>query len=145
SDALVMGGWAEPVGATWDANGRMYVWEKGGRVWIVDGGTRLPSPLIDISQEVGNWRDHGMLGFALDPDFLSNGRIYMMYLVDRHHLMRFGTGAYNPATNEYFAASIMRITRYTATGPAFTSVSQASRYVLLGETKETGAVNLHES
>ena len=145
SDALVMGGWTEPVGATWDTNGRLYVWEKRGMVWIVQNGVRLPSPLIDISAEVGNWRDHGCLGFALDPNFLTNGRIYLMYAVDRHHLMNFGTGSYSATTNEYYAATIMRITRYTATGPDFNTVDPNSRYVLLGETRQTGVPLLHES
>ena len=134
NDALVMGGWNEPVGFTTDANGRVYVWEKRGMVWIIENGVRLPNPLIDISEEVGNWRDHGCLGFALDPAFLSNGRIYLMYAVDRHHLMNFGTGTYNAATNLYYAATIMRITRYTANGPAYNSVNYASRQVLLGKT-----------
>lgn len=145
ADQLFLGGWVEPVGTTWDANGRMYVWEKRGMVWIVENGVRLPAPLIDISDEVGNWRDHGCLGFALDPDFLTNGRIYLLYQVDRHHLMNHGTPNYNPATNEYFAASIMRITRYTAVGPMFNTVDPASRFVLLGETAQTGVPNLHES
>lgn len=59
NDAVVIGGFSAPVGFTFDANGRMYVWEKQGKVWIVENGVRLPSPLIDISEEVGNWRDHG--------------------------------------------------------------------------------------
>lgn len=142
---LAGGTFNQPVGVCWDANGRQYVWEKGGRVWIVENGTRLAQPLIDISEEVGNWRDHGYLGFALDPDFLSNGRIYMMYTVDRHHLMNYGTGSYSASTNEYYAATIMRITRYTATGPLFNTVDYGSRYVLLGETLSTGIVLLHES
>lgn len=145
SDALVLGGWNEPVGATFDANGRVYLWEKGGKVWIVENGVRLPAPLLDISEEVGNWRDHGMLGFALDPNFLTNGRVYVMYLVDRHHLMNFGTASYNAATNEYYAATIMRITRYTATGPTFNTVNPASRFVLVGETRKTGVIETHES
>jgi len=145
SDALVLGGWTEPVGATWDANGRMYVWEKRGQVWIVQNGVRLPNPLLNIADEVGNWRDHGFLGFALDPDFLTNGRIYGMYTVDRHHLMNHGTGSYNPSTNQYYSATIMRITRWTATGPNLNSVDPASRTVLLGETRSTGVPMLHES
>lgn len=145
SDVLVMGGWNEPVGATFDANGRLYVWEKSGKVWIVQNGVRLPAPLIDISEEVGNWRDHGCLGFALDPEFLVNGRIYLMYMVDRHHLMHFGTPGYNPNTNEYFSATIMRITRYTAVGPTFNTVDPASRYILLGEDRKSGVPETHES
>ncbi len=145
SDGLVMGGWNDPVGVTWDDNERMYVWEKGGKVWIVENGVRLPNPLVDISDEVGNWRDHGLLGFALDPHFLSNGRIYLMYLVDRHHLMHFGTPNYDPNTNHYYEATITRITRYTAMGPSFNTVGPASRFILLGETPETGPMQLHES
>ncbi|MFN3875618.1 MAG: PQQ-dependent sugar dehydrogenase, partial [Flavobacteriales bacterium] len=145
ADALVMGGWVAPVGATWDANGRLYVWEKRGQVWIVENGVRLPNPLLNISDEVGDWRDHGFLGFALDPDFLTNGHIYGMYTVDRHHLMNHGTANYNPNTNEYYAATIMRITRWTAIGPAFNTVNYASRTVLLGETRQTGVPLLHES
>lgn len=145
SNALAMGGWQEPVGFTFDANGRWYVWEKGGKVWIVQNGVRLTDPLIDLSEEVGNWRDHGLLGFTLDPNFLSNGRIYLMYTVDRHHLMNFGTGSYNAATNQYFAATIMRITRYTATGPSFNTADPASRLVLVGENRKSGPAVLHES
>lgn len=139
SDALVMGGWSGPVGAAWDANGRIYVWEKRGRVWIVEDGVRLPNPLLNIDQEVGNWGDYGMLGFALDPNFLSNGQVYVMYAVDRHHLLYFGTGSYDQFASEPNAACMVRIARYTASGPAFTTVDPATRVVLLGETISTGA------
>ncbi|MCB0792832.1 MAG: PKD domain-containing protein [Flavobacteriales bacterium] len=145
ADVSVVGGFDEPVGATWDGNGRMYVWEKRGKVWIVINGVVQPTPLIDISEEVGNWRDHGMLGFVLDPQFLSNGRFYLMYTVDRHHLMNYGTGSYSPTTNDYFSATIMRITRYTALGPNYNATDLNSRTVLLGETKETGVPLLFES
>ena len=147
NDGLAIGGWNAPQGAVWDANDRMYVWEKAGKVWIVENGVRLPAPLIDISPEVGDWRDHGCLGFTLDPNFLVNGYIYLMYMVDRHHLMNFGIpgGNYSTAVDEYFAATIMRITRYTAVGPSFNTVNYGSRLVLLGETKKTGVPNLHES
>ncbi len=145
SNAQILNGFQEPVGFTFDANGRWYVWEKRGKVWIVENGVRRSQPLVDISAEVGNWRDHGCLGFTLDPNFLINGRIYLLYTVDRHHLMNFGTGNYSANTDQYFAATIMRITRYTATGPNFNSVDPASRLILMGETRQTGAPILHES
>ena len=145
-DQLFMGGWNNVVGMTFDENGRIYVYEKAGRVLIVDNGVRLPNPLIDISEEVGDWRDFGMLGFVLDPNFLSNGYIYLQYTVDRHHLLYHGTNDYDPNANEYFSATIGRITRYTANPAAgLTSVDYASRLVLLGETKETGVPSLHQS
>ncbi len=134
------------VGMTFDDNGRMYVWERNGLVWIVENGVKSSQPLIDISDEVGGWRDFGLLGFALDPDFLSNGYIYLCYVVDRHHLINAGTANYNPNTNEYFAATIGRITRYQAqSNNNFNSVNYNSRQVLVGATPNSGPPILHQS
>ena len=134
------------VGLTFDDNGRMYVWERNGKVWTVEDGVKSSQPLIDISDEVGGWRDFGLLGFALDPDFLSNGYIYLCYVVDRHHLLNAGTANYNPNTNEYFAATIGRVTRYQAeANNNFNTVNNNSRQVLVGATPNSGPPILHES
>jgi len=135
----------QPVGVAWDQSGRQFVWEKGGKVWVVVNGVRNVTPLLDISEEVGNWRDHGMLGFALDPAFLTNGRFYVSYVVDRHHLMNFGSANYSATTNDYYSATIIRITRYTAPGPDHVVADPGSRTILLGATPQTGAPVTHES
>ncbi len=117
----------------------MYVWEKGGQVWFREYGGSTWTLLIDISDEVGNWGDHGLLGFALDPNFDVNGRIYLMYVVDRYALFNLGTPGYDPTTNNYYSATIGRITQYTArSSDGFSSVDPASRLVLLGETPTNG-------
>ncbi len=133
------GGWNQPVGMLFQANGRMYVWEKGGRVSFREYGGNTWTLLIDISDEVGNWGDHGLLGFALDPNFNVNGNIYLMYVVDRYALFNLGTPGYNSTSNNYYSATIGRITRYTArASDGFSSVDPASRLVLLGETPTNG-------
>jgi glucose/arabinose dehydrogenase/fibronectin type 3 domain-containing protein/regulation of enolase protein 1 (concanavalin A-like superfamily) len=81
------GSWSEAVGLTFSTSGRMFVWERGGRVWIVDAANPVTQPFLDISPEVLGWRDHGFLGFALHPDFDNTGLVYLMYTVDRNHLM----------------------------------------------------------
>ncbi|WNJ19547.1 PQQ-dependent sugar dehydrogenase [Pontibacter sp. G13] len=146
-DELFMGGWNRPVTIQFDATGRMYVVEKAGRIWIVErNGRKRSQPLIDISEEVGSWRDFGLLGLALDPDFRNNGYIYLMYVVDRHHLTKFGTGAYNSRADEYYDATIGRITRYKANkNDNFNSVDLSSRKVLVGETISTGFPILGET
>ncbi|MEW6302770.1 MAG: PQQ-dependent sugar dehydrogenase [Verrucomicrobiota bacterium] len=142
----VGGGWSEAVGLTFDNNGRMYVWERAGRIWIVENGVKLSPPLIDIHEEVGGWRDYGLLGVALHPNFEENGHIYLLYVVDRHHLTQFGTPNYHPDTNHYFAATIGRLTRYTArAADGFRSVDPASRRVLVGESITTGFPIMHQS
>ncbi len=153
SSAPIATGWNQAVGLMYadfehdpGVDSRLVVWEKSGRVWLVENGVRNPTPLIDLSQEVGDWRDYGLLGFAIDPDFHHNGFIYLLYVVDYHHARYFGTGQYNPNTNEYFRDTIGRLTRYTcdpATG--FRSVLPASRTVLVGESLSTGFPICHQS
>lgn len=137
--------WAEPVGITFDENGRGYVWERGGKVFVIQNGVKLPTPLLDISEEIGVWRDHGMLGFALHPNFPSNGFVYVFYAVDHHHLEFAGTPGYDPLLDDYFRATIGRITRYTArASDGFRTVDPASRLVILGETASTGCPIVHQ-
>lgn len=143
-----VGDFTLPVGVEFDSRGYSYVWEKGGKVWVLDSNDmRLPQPLIDLSAEVASWRDHGLLGFALDPDFLFNGYFYCLYTVDRHHLYHYGTPSYSPDSSITNQATIGRITRFTA-NPAsdFTQAPYSSRNVLLGKSVETGIPipnNLH--
>lgn len=133
------GNWNEAVGVAFDSGGRMFVWERAGRVWFKDPADANFTQLLDISEEVANWGDHGCLGFALDPGFAVNGYIYLLYAVDRHHLLYYGTPTYKATQNEYTAASIGRVTRYTCTAANnFRSVNLASRLVLIGETKTNG-------
>lgn len=139
------GSWNEAVGVAFTTTGRMFVWERGGRVWIVDSSSPVTQPFLDINDEVLGWRDHGMLGFALHPDFNNTGYVYVMYTVDRNHLMNCDSpqngapvcgGGYIAAdtwqpnqqfldspTNArpnpgYFKATIGRIVRYQAVLPS---------------------------
>ncbi len=129
-----------PVGIEFDENGQAYVWEREGVVHVIDSaGVYLQNPLIDISEEVGAWGDHGCLGFALDPNFLNNGYFYLLYVVDRHHLLYFGTSEYHPDSSLTNQATIGRITRYTADLTTnFQTTLPNSRKVLLGEAIDSG-------
>lgn len=146
TDQLVSNGWLQATGLTFDENGRLYVWEKAGKIWIVEDGEKLADPLVDITEEVGNWGDHGLLGMALHPNFLNNGYVYLLYVVDRHHLLYFGTSDYDPNANIKEQATIARVTRFQA-DPAtnFTTLLPNSRTVLIGETMSTGIPLLHKS
>ncbi len=146
-DITVSTGWPTIEGFRFDATGQMYVWQKNGMVWVVDtNGIKISTPLLNIYDEVGNWRDHGLNGFVLDPNFRTNGYYYLFYTVDRHHLLYSGTPTYHPDTNKYFAATIVRVTRCTADASTnFTTTLPGSRLVLIGETIKTGIPLLHES
>jgi len=140
-------GWNEIAGIAPLEDGRVLAWERGGRVWMMTSeGERIEPPLLDIHEEVGAWRDFGLLSVTPHPNFLSNGQLFLLYVVDRHHLLYAGTPQYDPNADEYYAATIGRITRYTADlATGFTTVDPASRTVLLGENKLTGIPVVHQS
>ncbi|AQG82454.1 hypothetical protein AWR27_11895 [Spirosoma montaniterrae] len=151
NNSVVQNGYTTPMGVVFSTDSRqLFVWDKAGRVWVsVWNGSqyvRQSTPVLDISDEVGNWRDFGLLSLCLDPNFAQNGRIYLFYVVDRHHLFNAGTAQYNPATNQYFAATISRLTRYRVnTASNVLTADPASRFVLLGESRSTGVPLTHES
>ncbi len=130
----------KPVGIEFDNVGNGYVWEQSGLVHILDtNNVLLNTPFIDIREEVSEFVDHGFLGFALDPYYEENHYVYLMYVVDQHHLTAFGTPEYNPNFTLANDATIGRITRYTA-DPAsnYTSVIPESRKILIGTTAQDG-------
>lgn len=132
--------WTLPVGVKFDEKGRAYVWEQAGVVYLLnEEGNKIPTPLIDIKEEIGQFVDHGLLGFELHPNFYVNGYFYLMYAVDRHHLMNFGTADYDPEATILNQATIGRITRYTADPSTnFQTTIPDSRKVLIGKTIEDG-------
>jgi len=149
--SIIGSDWNLPLGATFTSDGqKLFVWEKDGRVYVCNRNgsgayIKQTTPVLDISEEVANWGDHGLMGFALDPNYLSNGLIYLLYVVDRHYLINFGTPAYNPATSTR-GGTIGRITRYkTVPNGANLSTDLSSRFILLGETKTTGIALTHDS
>jgi glucose/arabinose dehydrogenase len=134
SDELIAGGFNIPVGVRFDHLGRALLWEKGGRVLIVEAnGTVLPTPLIDLTDEVHGQHDRGLLGVALDPAYANNGYIYFLYNVDPI----FGEPDENPDS-----ATWSRLTRYTVVG---NQADPASRLVLLGNGPSDGIPSCHNS
>ncbi len=145
-DQVFASGFDFPTGITFDDNGRAFVWEKKGIVHILDSlGQRSDTPLIDISEEVMNWKDHGLMGFALDPSFLKNGYFYLLYAVDLHHYFNFGTANYHPDTTLINGPSFGRVVRFTADpNTNFSKVLPDSRKILLGESINNGISLLYE-
>ena len=145
----LIGGWQQPVGSVAVLDDTILVWEKNGTIWVVDGnGPSDSEPLLNISPEVGNWRDHGLLGLVAHPNFKNNGWIYLYYVVDRHHLLYSGTPNYNEHSNLYFDATIARLTRYTVefdTNGLIEGIAPDSRLILLGESITSGMPVVGES
>ena len=67
------------VGMAFAPDGRIFVWQKNGIVRVIKNGQLLPTPFIDLSAKVNTYDDRGFWGLAFDPQFASNGRVYMSY------------------------------------------------------------------
>lgn len=147
SFTIVSDGWVQPMGAAYTADAQqLFVWEKRGNLFVCNKNgntyTRQETPVINLTGEILNYSDFGLLGVALDPDYLSNGFVYLLYVVDRRFLMNDNSIAPDAGTG----ATIGRVTRYkTALTGGQLSVDPASRTILIGENQSTGIPILHDS
>jgi PKD repeat protein/glucose/arabinose dehydrogenase len=77
----------QPSMVSWAPDGRMFVAERSGRVRVVTAaGQLLATPVIDISDHVNDYWDHGLLGMAVDASFASNHYLYLLYTYDANPL-----------------------------------------------------------
>lgn len=62
-----------------DGSGRMFVGTKEGRIWVLDGTSVRPDPLLDIRKLVSSGGEQGLLGVAVHPEFPSDPRVFVDY------------------------------------------------------------------
>jgi len=68
-----------PWGIAFTPDGRIFVTERHGRVRVIDDDGLQPVPEIDLTSEVYEVGEGGLMGITVDPDFLNNGFFYVMY------------------------------------------------------------------
>lgn len=73
------GNWNEAVGITFSPAGRMFVWNGTDGSGFCEASETNFTQLLDLSEEVADWGDHGCLGFTLDPNF-STKRLHLSAL-----------------------------------------------------------------
>jgi glucose/arabinose dehydrogenase len=109
SETVFASGLNAPTAMTVAPDGRIFVTEKGGTLRIVQGGSLLSTPFLTVS--VNTVSERGLDGVALDPNFATNGFVYVYYT----------TSAATP---------VNRISRFTA-DPAKPNVALAGSEVVL--------------
>lgn len=63
-----------------DNSGRLFVVEQGGTIRIIQNGTVLPQPFLNISGKVIDQVEMGLLGLTFHPSFQTNGKFYVNYV-----------------------------------------------------------------
>ena len=78
---LVATGLASPMQVVADPAepGRLYVVEQAGVIRVLENGVALPTPFLDIHEQVKSGGEQGLLALALHPDFPDDPRVYVHY------------------------------------------------------------------
>ena len=58
---------------------RLFVVEKPGRIRIIENGSLLAQPFLNVSAKVSNGSEQGLLGLAFHPQYATNGRFFVNY------------------------------------------------------------------
>mgnify|MGYP002146308612 CR=1 FL=1 len=81
----VASGFTSPVGMASpnDGSKRLFVFEQGGKVYIIKNGTVNKTPFIDLSSRLDGlniaYSEKGLLGMAFHPQYKTNGKFYVYY------------------------------------------------------------------
>ena len=68
----------EPWALAFAPDGRLFFTEAPGRLRVIEGGTLVTQPVLDISSQTPGF-EAGLTGMDLDPGFESNGTIYVHF------------------------------------------------------------------
>src|SRR4051812_45146554 len=98
AETRVATGLASPTAMAFAPDGRLFVTQQGGALRVIKNGALLSQPFMTLS--VNSSGERGLLGIAFDPDFSSNGFIYVYYTTStspvHNRLSRFTASAANP-------------------------------------------------
>ena len=101
-----------------DGSGRLFVVEQGGRIQIIQNGSLVGTPYLDISSLIVSGGETGLLGLAFHPSFSTNGCFYVNYTTTRL------TGSLQTVIAEYRAAPASSNTVSVATEQRLFTVDQ---------------------
>jgi glucose/arabinose dehydrogenase len=112
---LIASGFSQPlfVAAPPGDTSSIYVVEQTGKIWRVDlsDNTVDSTPFFDVSSRIVSGGEQGLLGFAFDPDYTTNHKFYVNFVVPG--------GAFGNGTTH--------ISQYEASSSTVAKMSQAQR------------------
>jgi len=111
-------GFNQPLFATApEGDSRLFVVEKGGLIRIMQNGSILPTPFLNISGLVDSAGERGLLGMAFDPNYATNQRFFVNY-IDKTTLNTVVATYKAPSAQSNVADGASRQTVITITQPA---------------------------
>jgi glucose/arabinose dehydrogenase len=126
----VVTGLSSPTNMAWTPDGRIFITLKEGRVLVFQNGQLLPTAFIDISKEVNDYGDRGLLGIAVHPNFPTTPYVYLLYTYDPPGLAG-GPGA--PDGPDGSGERVSRLMRVSALATDTNVADLSSEVVILGK------------
>src|ERR1051325_2461374 len=77
SESLVATGLSSPTAMELAPDGRIFVCQKDGQLRVIKNESLLSAPFLTVMTDSGS--EKGLLGIAIDPDFLNNNFLYVYY------------------------------------------------------------------
>src|SRR5262249_56504228 len=82
-DSVVLSGLTNPTVLQFAPDGRIFVGQKNGVIKVYQSLTdTTPVTFANLSGEVDDYWDRGLLGLALDPSFPTRPYVYVLYTYD---------------------------------------------------------------
>ena len=78
----VVSGLSGPTDLAFTPGGRIFITEIAGTVRVVDRGTMLPTPFLDLRDRVNRYGDRGLVSVAVHPRFPSIPFVYLAFAYD---------------------------------------------------------------
>jgi glucose/arabinose dehydrogenase len=121
-----------PMGVAWANDGHMFVWRKPGYVMVWTKDLSSSKTFLDIHTRVNSTGDRGLVGFALDPNFDTNGYFYVSYVFEPNG----NPGDTTPKTQ--------RVSRFKVKDADPTVADPASETVILGKVSTAGCSGINQ-
>lgn len=88
----VVTGISSPTVMAFAPDGRIFVAQQNGALRVIKDGTLLTTPFITLSS-VSSLGERGLIGIAFDPEFSTNGYVYLYYTTSvapiHNHIVRY--------------------------------------------------------
>jgi glucose/arabinose dehydrogenase/PKD repeat protein len=91
-EEVVAAGLPFATAVVFDRDGRMFIALKSGVVRVWRDGALVPEPFIDLSDQVNDVFDRGLLGLALHPQFPEEPYVYLLFTRDPPGVLPDGSG-----------------------------------------------------
>ncbi len=127
-----------PTAMKFSPDGRLLIAQRTGQLRVYQSGNLLANPAIDLTSVLCDNTERGLLGIAIDPNFVTNNYIYLYYTFDQFGDQQCRSGS--PTSPDASKYPVNRVSRFEL--PESNIIAPSSEKVILTNIlNNTGAHN----